>query len=164
MHSLHHSDPDMSALTSTRHFWGDRLIKSFTVWPLAYLVISPTPVALATYFGVSLWHFLVHSNLRLNFGKWTWLINGPAYHRIHHSRLPEHYNCNFASLFPVFDILSGSYRYPDCFPATGLEQKPKNALQLLVWPIVSWRFEAKKGKSSVSGMSDCGSPDQLGAV
>ncbi len=29
MHSLHHSDPDMSALTSTRHFWGDRLIKSF---------------------------------------------------------------------------------------------------------------------------------------
>jgi sterol desaturase/sphingolipid hydroxylase (fatty acid hydroxylase superfamily) len=167
MHSLHHSDPDMSALTSTRHFWGDRLIKSFTVWPLAYLVISPTSAALATYFGVSLWHFLVHSNLRLDFGRWTWLLNGPAYHRIHHSRLPEHYNCNFASLFPIFDILSGSYRHPDCHPVTGLEQQPPmNALQLLVWPIVSWRFEAnmQKPAAPVLQAQDGGATDKLGAA
>ena len=32
MHSLHHSDPEMTALTTNRHFWGDQLIKALTIW------------------------------------------------------------------------------------------------------------------------------------
>ena len=31
MHSLHHSDPEVSALTTNRHFWADQLIKSVTI-------------------------------------------------------------------------------------------------------------------------------------
>ncbi len=142
MHSLHHSDPDMSALTASRHFWGDRLVKTFTVWSLAAMVITPTVEAVAVYFVLSLWHFAVHSNLDLDFGKWTWVINGPAYHRRHHSRLPEHYNCNFAALFPIFDVLTGSYQHPHGRPETGLEHRPANAAELLLWPFVYRRREA----------------------
>lgn len=142
MHSLHHSDPDMSALTASRHFWGDRLIKTFTVWSLAYMVITPTAEALAIYFVLSLWHFVVHANLKLDFGSLTWAINGPAYHRRHHSCLPEHYNCNFASLFPIFDILAGSYQRPEGYPKTGLAHRPMNAAELLAWPIIFRRREA----------------------
>ncbi|MFM5916355.1 MAG: sterol desaturase family protein, partial [Novosphingobium sp.] len=58
MHSLHHSDPNMSVLTTNRHFWADPLFKSLTVWSVAALIISPTPTALAVYSALGLWNFL----------------------------------------------------------------------------------------------------------
>lgn len=143
MHSLHHSDPDMSALTTMRHFWGDSLIKTLTVWSLAVMIITPTIEALVAYFVVSLWHFVAHANLRLNFGKWSWLLISPAYHRRHHSLLPEHYDSNFSGLFPIFDVIMGSYHRPDGYPPTGLEQRPRTAVDLLTWPLRFGRREAK---------------------
>lgn len=151
MHSLHHSDPDMSTLTASRHFWADRLFKTFTVWSLAYMIITPTAPALAFYFAISLWHFVVHANLELDFGRWTWAINGPAYHRIYHSRSPEHYNCNFASLFPIFDLFSGTYRHPDCRPQTGLDHRPVSAGELLAWP---WVFNRREAAAPAAGIAD----------
>ena len=146
MHSLHHSDPEMSALTSMRHFWGDRLVKTFTIWSLAAMIISPTAEALEAYFVLSLWHFFAHSNLKINFGKWSWVFNSPAYHRRHHSRLPEHYNCNFASLLPIFDVLAGSYHRPDGHPETGLDHCPTKPLDLLLWP-----FEFQRRNAGTAG-------------
>ena len=89
MHSLHHSDPNMSVLTTNRHFWADPLFKSITVLSAAALIVSPTPTALAAYGALNLWNFVSHSQLRLDLGRWSWLINTPAYHRRHHSSLPE---------------------------------------------------------------------------
>ncbi|MGH6787742.1 MAG: sterol desaturase family protein [Novosphingobium sp.] len=137
MHSLHHSDPEMSALTTSRHFWGDRLIKSLTVWPAAYLVIAPTPEALTVYAITSLWHYVAHANLPLDFGRWSWMLNSPAYHRRHHSSLPEHYDSNFAALFPIFDVIAGSYHRPVDYPPTGFERRPGNAIELLGWPLIA---------------------------
>ncbi len=135
MHSLHHSDPNMSALTTNRHFWGDQLIKALTIWPLAALVIAPTPLAIGLFNLVSLWNFVVHARLPISFGPLSWLLNSPAYHRRHHSRLPEHYNSNFAALFPVFDLLCGTYNRPVGFPPTGLDHQPESMLDLLAWPV-----------------------------
>jgi sterol desaturase/sphingolipid hydroxylase (fatty acid hydroxylase superfamily) len=135
MHSLHHSDPNMSALTTNRHFWGDQLIKAVTIWPLAALVIAPTPMMLGIYSMASLWHIVVHSRLLISFGPLSWLLNSPAYHRRHHSCLPEHYNSNFSALFPIFDVLCGSYNRPDGWPPTGLDREPHSLLDLLAWPV-----------------------------
>lgn len=134
MHSLHHSDPEMSALTTNRHFWGDQLIKSLTIWPLSAMVIAPTEAVFAAFALASLWNYVVHARLPISFGRWSWLLNSPAYHRRHHSCLPEHYNSNFAALFPIFDVLFGSYHRPEGFPPTGLDRKPESLLELAVWP------------------------------
>jgi sterol desaturase/sphingolipid hydroxylase (fatty acid hydroxylase superfamily) len=99
-------------------------------------VIAPTPAMVGGYALVSLWNFFAHARLRVDLGRWSWLINTPAYHRRHHSRLPEHYDSNFAALFPVFDLLFGSYRRPDGWPPTGLDHAPRNARDLLNWPLV----------------------------
>lgn len=141
MHALHHSDPSMSALTTQRHFWGDQLIKTLTVWTAASFVISPTPTLVLVYTVLGLWHFVVHSALPINFGRWSWLLNSPAYHRRHHSSLPEHYDSNFSALFPVFDVIAGSYHRPHGFPPTGLDSKPENPIEVAVWPLVvsGWR-------------------------
>lgn len=143
MHSLHHSDPAMSALTTQRHFWGDSLVKTVTVWSAASLLISPTVPLVLSYFLLSLWNFVAHSALPIDFGRWSWVLNSPAYHRRHHSSLPEHYNSNFAALLPIFDVIAGSYRRPDGFPPTGLDSKPKSAIDIALWPLV---FSGRLGR------------------
>lgn len=136
MHSLHHSDPEMSVLTTSRHFWGDQLIKAVTIWSFSALVISPRAEAVAVYALLGLWNFFTHSRLEVNLGRWSWLINSPAYHRRHHSMLPEHYDSNFAGLFPIWDLLAGTYHQPEGFPPTGLETRPKTLGELIVWPLL----------------------------
>ncbi len=141
MHSLHHSDPNMSALTTNRHFWADPLCKSVTVWSAAALLISPTPEALAVYTVLGLWNFVTHSQLPFNLGKWSWVINTPAYHRRHHSALPEHYDSNFAALLPIWDVLFGDYHQPEGFPPTGYTTRPRNLREQLFWPLYHGRSE-----------------------
>lgn len=142
MHSLHHSDPNMSVLTTNRHFWADPLVKSITVWSAAALVISPTPMALAVYSVLGLWNFVTHSQLPLNLGRYSWLINSPAYHRRHHSALPEHYDSNFAAILPLWDVLLGDYNRPEGHPPTGYTTRPRNLREQLLWPLYHRRSDA----------------------
>jgi sterol desaturase/sphingolipid hydroxylase (fatty acid hydroxylase superfamily) len=135
MHSLHHSDPDMSALTTQRHFWADPLVKKVTIWLAASLVIAPTPAIAGATALASLWSFFTHARLPIDIGRWSWLVNTPAYHRRHHSCLPEHYDSNFAAIFPIFDVICGSYYRPDGFPPTGLARAPRNMAELIAWPL-----------------------------
>lgn len=146
MHSLHHSDPEMCALTTQRHFWGDQALKQLTVWAAALMVIRPTPAILFAYGIVSLWNFVAHLDAPWSLGRWSWAINMPAYHRRHHSRLPEHYDSNFAALFPLFDVICGSYHRPTDFPPTGLDSKPEGWGELVIWPLIWNRAKAPAAK------------------
>lgn len=136
MHSLHHSDPEMSALTTNRHFWGDQLVKGLTIWPVMAMLTTSTGTLIVLYAFISLYNYFIHANLRVDFGRWSWVLNCPAYHRRHHSRLPEHYDTNFAALFPLWDVLFGTYRRPDGWPPSGLEEgAPCSVMDLLNWPL-----------------------------
>ena len=143
MHSLHHSDPEMSVLTTQRHFWGDQFLKALTIWPLAAVLIEPTPLMVGVASLLGFWNFFTHARLKVDFGRWSWVINSPAYHRRHHSMLPEHYDSNFAALFPVFDVIFGSYHRPDGFPPTGLPYQPKSFADLALWPATDQDDEAE---------------------
>ncbi|MFC3173316.1 sterol desaturase family protein [Novosphingobium bradum] len=144
IHSLHHSDPEMTALTTNRHFWGDQLVKSLTIWSATGMLIDATDTILAIYGAVSLYNYFIHANLRIDFGRLSWLLNCPAYHRRHHSRLPEHYDSNLAALFPIWDVLFGTYRRPDGWPPCGLDEgKPESLTELVTWPVRS-RADADK--------------------
>ena len=67
------------------------------------------------------------------------MLNAPAYHRRHHSAEPAHYDSNFAALFPIFDVLAGSYHRPDGYPATGIPDRPASAREVLLWPLLFHR-------------------------
>ena len=135
MHALHHSDPNMNVTTTSRHYWAEPLIKSLSIWPLCACLASPTPAIVLSYALISIYHNFVHANLRVDFGRWSWVLNCPAYHRRHHSALPEHFNSNYASLFPIFDVLTGSYRQPSGFPPTGLMKTPASLADVFFWPL-----------------------------
>jgi sterol desaturase/sphingolipid hydroxylase (fatty acid hydroxylase superfamily) len=138
-HSLHHSDPTYDATTTVRHFWLDPFLKAVTVWLAVGLVFrAPAPITLI-YGVITLYNFVIHSNTRLDLGRWSWLLNAPGYHRLHHSASPEHFNVNFAALLPIFDVLGGTYRpaRPGERPATGLDtgDLPREALEVALWPV-----------------------------
>ena len=135
LHALHHSDDDMNATTTERHFWGDAALKAVTIRPAAALLVHPTSEILFAYMVCGLWNYVAHSRLPLNFGRFSWAFNSPAYHRRHHSAVPEHHNSNYAALLPIWDVLFGSYYVPSKdLPPTGLGGQPPSAIQALSWP------------------------------
>jgi len=133
-HALHHSDPCVTTTTTERHWWGDPILKALLfVAPLAAL-LRPSPADYSVYSALSLWNYVAHANLKLDFGRWSWLLNSPAYHRLHHARGAEHHGANYAALIPIFDVLSGAYRRPQEFLETGLESQPRTLVEALAWP------------------------------
>jgi sterol desaturase/sphingolipid hydroxylase (fatty acid hydroxylase superfamily) len=139
MHSLHHSDPSVNVTTTTRAFWLEPGIKAVFVYPMVGILFHVTPAILAIYGVSQLYHFVNHLNLKVHFGRWWVFLNGPQYHRIHHSVEPRHFNRNFAAFFPVFDLIFGTYHrpMPGEFPATGLgaDTAPRHLLEAVIWPV-----------------------------
>jgi len=137
MHSLHHSDRGLNVLTAQRHFWFEPMIKTVSIWLAVALIFKADASILAFYAAVSVYHLVTHANLRVGFGPLAWLLNSPQYHRLHHSREKEDFNTNFASLLPIFDVISMSYRrpLPGEFPETGLDDALQNETDLVLWPV-----------------------------
>jgi sterol desaturase/sphingolipid hydroxylase (fatty acid hydroxylase superfamily) len=137
MHSLHHSDPAMNVSTTSRHFWLEQAIKSFTIYLAVSLIFAASPVIIFIYAVVSYYNFFSHMNLRVGFGRFV-LLNSPQNHRIHHSPQLLHRDKNFAGLFPIFDLLGGTQYMPaaDEYPATGLDDGdcPVNLAEAIAWP------------------------------
>jgi sterol desaturase/sphingolipid hydroxylase (fatty acid hydroxylase superfamily) len=122
IHELHHSDTELNVTTSTRSYWLERPIQTLLIAiPLGYVIGLDNRAALILPFVLTGWLFFGHANWRLSLGILTPVIVGPQYHRIHHSRLPEHRNKNLAQYFPVIDIMFGTYHAParNEFPPTG---------------------------------------------
>ncbi|HEY2052262.1 MAG TPA: sterol desaturase family protein [Caulobacteraceae bacterium] len=133
-HALHHSDPCMNVTTAERHWWGDLVFRTVLfVVPLA-VVLRPSALDYSIYAAISLYIYFVHANLRVNFGRWSWVLNSPAYHRLHHAREARHYGANYANLFPIFDVVLGSYRRPLEYVETGQDREPRSILEALTWP------------------------------
>jgi sterol desaturase/sphingolipid hydroxylase (fatty acid hydroxylase superfamily) len=72
----------------------------------------------------------------------SWLLLTPQMHRIHHSRESRHLDRNFAFIFPLWDVLFGTYYHPGPFeyPATGLASgdRVRTPWQIVAWPFIRW--------------------------
>lgn len=57
---------------------------------------------------------LRHSHIWLRWpGNWSMAFASPAHHHIHHSCHPDHLDRNFAFIFPLWDVLFGTYLMPE---------------------------------------------------
>ncbi|SOE61151.1 Sterol desaturase/sphingolipid hydroxylase, fatty acid hydroxylase superfamily [Burkholderia sp. D7] len=141
MHSFHHSDAALNASTSSRHYWAERGIKMMTIYLAAGILFKTNVLILGMYALLSFYNIFLHMNIRIGFGRWSMLMNSPQYHRIHHSALPEHHDCNFSALFPIFDLIFGTYRMPRRaeYPPTGLDsgEHQSGLIEAIFWPVRS---------------------------
>ena len=124
-HALHHSQEELSVLTSFRahplmHTTGFLLA---TVPVVALMPARPIAPALITiYICIGT---LQHANLRWTFGPAGRVLVTPAYHRLHHA--PDTQGVNLGVVLTIWDILTGRARFPsqaDAVGLTGLNGRP----------------------------------------
>ena len=124
-HALHHSQEELSVLTSFRvhplmHTTG------FLLATVPVVVLMPArpiaPVLITVYVCIGT---LQHANLRWTFGPVGRVLVSPAYHRLHHA--PDTQRVNLGVVLTVWDALAGYARFPargDDVGATGLAGRP----------------------------------------
>lgn len=121
-HKFHHSESAMNASTHARIHLVGHIFHAILWMPMIVALGAIAPHWLVAFVMFRLWGYFIHANIKLHLGVLTPVITGPQLHRIHHSVEPEHQDKNFATFFPVIDIIFGTYYAParDEFPKTGL--------------------------------------------
>ncbi len=124
-HALHHSQEELSVLTSFRahplmHTTG------FVLATVPVVALMPTrpiaPVLITIYVCIGT---LQHANLRWTFGPVGRVLVSPAYHRLHHA--PDTQRVNLGVVLTIWDVLAGRARFPsrsDAVGRTGLDGRP----------------------------------------
>jgi sterol desaturase/sphingolipid hydroxylase (fatty acid hydroxylase superfamily) len=150
-HRFHHDETALSAVAQARHHPTSTLLAALFHLPVLLLFGAQAPHFVAGFLMFTLWGFVNHANVRIGFGRLTPVIAGPQWHRIHHSIREEHRDRNFAVLFPVIDLLFGTYWRPakDEFPPTGLREQPMPSIQAAtIEPFVGWYRMLRRRPSS----------------
>ena len=122
VHRVHHLDTELDVSTTVRFHPFEQPIGVFVGAPLV-LAFGLDPWILMLYelidVVVTLWS---HGNLRTP--RWLervlrYLVVTPELHRVHHSTEVEETDSNFSAVFPIWDLLFGTFRArPRQDPAT----------------------------------------------
>jgi sterol desaturase/sphingolipid hydroxylase (fatty acid hydroxylase superfamily) len=143
VHALHHAVDRLHVGKASRTHLLDMLGRSLgTYAPLVALGV-PADVLLWYPAAVTILGPIAHANLDVRLPRWAhFVVLTPQLHRIHHARAVELSCSNYANVFPLWDMLSGTFIHPDAHPApeVGVEPDPMPrgfAAQLLA--PVRWR-------------------------
>ena len=148
LHAVHHSDTEVDTSTILRNH------------PIHFLVILACKIIIVVAFGVPLvvmilrdivWLPLAtlhHAAIRVPAHVDRFLrrfLVTPSMHRLHHSPNAMYTNCNYGSVFSLWDRLYGSYRDPETVPTQpyGLEALKTPRWQR-VWGMIITPFAARK--------------------
>jgi sterol desaturase/sphingolipid hydroxylase (fatty acid hydroxylase superfamily) len=118
-HAVHHSSVDLDWLSAVRvHPVNDLLMRVAGVLPLVALGFAPLAVG-AILPILTLLAILVHANVDWDFGPLRAVIVSPRFHRWHHTDESSARDKNFAGLFPIWDLLFGTWYMPrDAVPSS----------------------------------------------
>ena len=128
LHSLHHSQRQMS-------FWSDdrnHLLDDFVVdgaFAMIALLIGVAPAQFVTIvIATRVVESLSHANLKMSFGRiGEYLLVSPRFHRVHHGIGVGHEGlargCNFAVLFPLWDVIFRTANFENSYPSTGVRDQ-----------------------------------------
>jgi sterol desaturase/sphingolipid hydroxylase (fatty acid hydroxylase superfamily) len=136
-HSVHHTQQELTFLTSYRFHILDMLLDSAISFVISqFLGIPPTLWVPATV--VLIWYqSLQHSDLDWSYGKLDRVLVSPRFHSVHHSTDPRHYGKNFGLLLSLWDTLFGTAdahpRRPTAYGVPGLNSR-ESFLAQLVFP------------------------------
>jgi sterol desaturase/sphingolipid hydroxylase (fatty acid hydroxylase superfamily) len=126
LHSLHHSQRQLNCWSNDRDHYLDDLFEVLVITGTSLLIgVAPVDYALLILAGELIQNFS-HANVRIGFGRIAdKLIVDPKYHRLHHMVIdperPHMHNCNFALVFPAWDILFGTALYNEKTHPTGVD-------------------------------------------
>lgn len=143
-HAVHHSAEIVDWLTAVRlHPVNDIISRVMQASPLLILGISPIAVEFYVPF-LSSYVALIHANIAWTYGPFRYVLASPAFHRWHHTMDEEGWGKNFAGLFPIYDVIFGTFymprgRQPKNFGLYG-ETITENFMAQLIYPFRHWKF------------------------
>src|SRR5436305_3598667 len=140
-HAVHHAVEELDWLAAVhQHPLDVVFMKAGSLFPLFALGFSSE--AIGSYILVYYWQaYLVHANVRLNYGPLRYILVSPEFHHWHHSSEMEARDKNFAGMFSFYDLLFGSVYLPKGQkPKTfGVDRAmPSGYLALLAHPFFEW--------------------------
>lgn len=138
-HAIHHSPTVLDWMATVRFHPVNNLF-SFAFADIAVLLMgfSPEALILLTPFNL-IYSAMTHANLNWTFGPLRYVFASPVFHRWHHTTEKEGIDKNFASTFPILDLLCGTFymppgRLPQQF-GNGENDFPEDFWGQLVYPL-----------------------------
>lgn len=125
LHSMHHSQRQLSCWSNDRGSYIDGALQSFILVSAALLTgIEVDEFAALMLIGELVQNYS-HANVRFGFGRWLGrLLVDPIFHRLHHMvvdpQRPGLHNCNFGQVFSLWDVLFGTALYGEPVRPTGV--------------------------------------------
>jgi len=127
LHALHHSQRKMSFWTDSRNHLLDSLVIDAVKAAVALAIGVEPAQFVGLVIAARILQSLQHANLTWNFGPLGHVLVSPLFHRVHHAIGVGHegrrYGCNFAVLFPLWDILFGTADYRVAIEPTGIRDQ-----------------------------------------
>jgi sterol desaturase/sphingolipid hydroxylase (fatty acid hydroxylase superfamily) len=132
LHAVHHSQRRLSFWADDRNHLLDDLTQTLWFVTVAQFIGVPGAQFVALVVARRLIESLSHANVRLGFGALgERLVVSPRFHRLHHAMGVGHegkrFGCNFATLFPVWDVLFGTANFARSAPPTGIRDQLEGA-------------------------------------
>jgi sterol desaturase/sphingolipid hydroxylase (fatty acid hydroxylase superfamily) len=117
-HAVHHSSENLEWVSAARFHPVNIFLGSVASDVVLLLAgISPNVLVFLGPFTVAHSAF-VHANLNWTLGPFRYVLAGPVFHRWHHTAADQGGERNFASTFPILDVLFGTfYMPPEKLPA-----------------------------------------------
>jgi sterol desaturase/sphingolipid hydroxylase (fatty acid hydroxylase superfamily) len=137
-HAVHHSSEELDWISAARFHPINLFLGSVAVDVVLLLIgISPNVMLWIGPFTTAHSAF-VHANLKWDLGPFKYVLASPVFHRWHHTAPERGGNKNFASTFPVLDLLFGTWYMPkDELPnAYGIDDRnfPQGFAAQMVYP------------------------------
>ncbi len=111
-HAIHHSPKVVDWMTTARFHPVNHLL-GFVLADVAVLLMGfkgEALIALAPF--TVIYSSMVHANLNWTFGPLKYVFASPVFHRWHHTTEVEGLDKNFASTFPILDVIFGTFYMP----------------------------------------------------
>lgn len=109
LHEFHHAAEEFNALTAHREHPLEKAINMVVLIIPALVIGLPTSDFSLVMIAFGAVGFVKHSAIPWHGWFGTYVIQSARDHSVHHSKLCEHHNRNFANYFPIWDHLFGTY-------------------------------------------------------
>ena len=112
-HAVHHSSEELDWISAARFHPVNIFLGSVAADVVLLLAgISPNVLVFLGPFTIAHSAF-VHANLNWTLGPFRYVLASPVFHRWHHTAADRGGDKNFASTFPIIDVLFGTYYMPE---------------------------------------------------
>ncbi len=138
VHAIHHSQRELTPITTWRLHMVEVLLEELTFVALGLLVGVPVPLWVALRVSLFAVSFASHLDADVSYGPLELLLVSPRIHGVHHSLAREDHEKNFGMIFTIWDRAFGTFKAPAGRPvAYGIEDPvPDGFLGQQAYPFV----------------------------